>query len=171
MAEIYALLELGTRRVRYVGCSVVSAEARRNSHWSQRNSQGRTPVKDWLVTLPEPPEFWIFQEVPDEQAQAAETYWTEMIRQTSVGPDLLNVLDGRNWLEQPRQKLSRTQQGTKLSEETKRKISQSQAGKKHSEESIEKIRLENKRQDFFCKKCDSGPFTRGDLGRHSRWKC
>lgn len=105
MAEIYWLLEPDTRKVRYVGCAADSAK-RVRSHWRQRNSTGRNPVKDWLQSLSQPPEFEVIQVVSNEQAQAAETYWIKLIRETSVGSDLLNVLDGRKMRPETRQKIA-----------------------------------------------------------------
>ena len=105
VAEIYWLLESETHRIRYVGCAA-DAKKRVASHWRQRNSTYRSPVKDWLRSLAQPPEFEVIQVVCDESAQAAEAYWTELLRQTLAGPGLLNVLDGRKMRAVTRQKIS-----------------------------------------------------------------
>ena len=127
MAEIYWLLEPETRKVRYVGCAKNSAK-RIRSHWSQRNSVYRSPVKDWLQSLSEPPEFEVIQTVPDEQAQAAEAYWTKMLRQTIAGPELLNILDGRKMRVDTRRKIGQAQIGNKLSQEVRDRIGQASQG-------------------------------------------
>ncbi len=148
MVEIYWLLEPETRKVRYVGCTR-DAVKRVRDHWRQRNSTYRIPVKDWLCTLTEPPEFEVVQTVSDEFAQSAETYWIEMLRQTVVGPELLNVLDGRKMRAETRQKISLYQTGSVLPSEIREKISYSNRGEfnasaKLTENDVRVIRASSK---------------------------
>lgn len=126
--QIYALLGGEPRKVVYVGVAK-SAEARRNSHWSQRNSVGRNPVKDWLCNLAEPPEYHVFEDVEDDIAFDAEQYYTEIMRQ--VNSDLLNVLDGYKKREVTRRKIAKALLGRPLSLEHIKSISESLSGEKH----------------------------------------
>jgi hypothetical protein len=116
------MLEPVTRKVRYVGCAR-NAAVRIASHWRQRNSTFRSPVKNWLCNLAESPEFEVVQVVvSDEQAQAAETYWIKLLRQTSVGPELLNVLDGQKKREETRTKISSSLRGFKHSDAARKNM-------------------------------------------------
>lgn len=98
MKQIYAILEPGSRRVMYVGASQ-DARGRVRDHWGHRRAAGRTPVRDWLRqlnadgVLSGPPEYYVFEEVPDSLANEAEQYYTEILRQ--INPELLNIIDGR----------------------------------------------------------------------------
>ena len=87
MKQIYALLGDEPMRIVYIGCAE-NAKKRVANHWRQRNSSYRSPVKNWLSTLPEPPDFFVFEEVSDEIAYEAEQYYTEIIR--DAGVELLN---------------------------------------------------------------------------------
>lgn len=169
MKQIYALLGGEPRKVVYIGCAV-NAEKRRNSHWSQRNSVGRIPVKDWLCNLAEPPEFYVFENVEDDAAHAAEQYYTEIMRQ--INPDLLNVLDGQKKREFTRRKIGDAFRGKHLSESHKENIRKSRIGKHNSEEANRKLsetqRLLKDVAQYFCKKCGDGPFTHGQVQSHSR---
>jgi GIY-YIG catalytic domain len=108
MADIYALLEPETRKIRYVG-STTNITDRLRLHWSQR-AWRKTRVAEWLRTLDEVPEFEILQVVPDEQRWMAEEYWTRLLMQ--IDPvDLLNAHPGTKV------------NGHPASEESKRKVS------------------------------------------------
>lgn len=159
MKQIYALLGEKPPKIVYVGVAK-SAEIRRNGHWRTRNSTYRSPVKDWLCNLAEPPEFYVLEDVKDEVAFAAEQYYTEIMRQ--INPDLLNVLDGCKKREITRQKISTSLQGHEISETTRQKIGESV---KNSNSLQAKIRK------FTCRDCEAGPFTFNELGNHKRYRC
>jgi hypothetical protein len=146
VAEIYWLIDPETRKPRYVG-SAASTVKRIRSHWYQRNSKYRSPVKDWLQSLVEPPEFEVVDTVLDEQRLAAEAYWTKMLRETRAGPDLLNVLDGRKMRSGTRKKIGAAFSGKTLTESHRRKISISRQNVilKLSSSDIEAIRASSLR--------------------------
>lgn len=137
MKQIYGLIGDEPHRVVYVGCAT-DAKKRVNSHWKQRNSKYRNLVKNWLLTLAEPPDFYVFEEVPDDLANDAEEYYTKVIRE--MGIKLLNVLDGRAWRDEPRQSLSMSMKGMgvgkKSSPETCQKISEKLQGNKNGSSKI-----------------------------------
>lgn len=169
MKQIYALLGGEPRKVVYVGYTR-DINMRIKDHWRHRNTKYRSPVKDWLASLEEPPEYHIFEDVEDEMAHAAEQYYTEIMRQ--INPNLLNVLDGQKKREPTRRKIGNAFTGKPLSEEHKEKVRQSRIGKPNSEEANRKLgetqRLLKDVAKYFCKKCDAGPFTHGQVQSHSR---
>jgi hypothetical protein len=124
--QIYALLGGEPRKVVYVGCAN-NAVARVKSHWGQRNSTYRSPVKDWLCNLAEPPEHFVFEEVPDEIAFQAEQYYTETIR--AMGIELLNLRDGMKYRPEVKQKIRKANTGRKPTPEQVAKQVQAQTGK------------------------------------------
>jgi hypothetical protein len=157
--QIYALLDGEPRSVVYVGCTNDIVK-RIKSHWRQRNSTYRSPVKNWLCNLAEPPEYYVFEEVADDISHAAEQYYIEIIRQ--VNPQLLNVLDGQKKRWETRDKISKSLAGVGVgkivSAETRQKLA-----KKSSEHAKNVI--------FTCKTCGNGPFTLNGLGIHRRYQC
>jgi hypothetical protein len=169
--QIYALLGGEPRKIVYVGCANDAVE-RVKSHWSQRNSIGRQPVKDWLCTLAEPPAYHVFEDVPDELGHAAEQYYTEIMRQ--INPDLLNVLDGRKMLAVTRERISLGQVGKVVSDEARENVRKSRLGKRNSEEANRKLsetqRLLADVKKYICKRCGAGPFTHGEITGHGK-KC
>lgn len=88
LREVYALLQPGSRRPRYVGMAQ-DAEVRVKAHWQQRADR-TTRVAEWLRTLDARPEVWVIQTVPIEQGPAAEKYWIHLLNE--VLGDLLNVI-------------------------------------------------------------------------------
>jgi hypothetical protein len=125
--QIYALLGGKPRKVVYIG-STQNVKIRVRDHWRQRNSTYRTPVKDWLATLTEPPEYYVFEEVEDNVRYEAEQYYAEMIR--AMGIELLNQRDGWKMRPEACSKISNTTSGrppnsignTKLTEQEVREI-------------------------------------------------
>src|SRR5260221_3281561 len=86
-SQVYALLEPGTRRPRYIGVAQ-SATARLTLHWQQR-SRRTAPVAIWLRSLPVPPEVWVIQVVEREFGRRPERYWIKLLQE--VLGDMLNV--------------------------------------------------------------------------------
>lgn len=143
MKEVYALLEPEIRTVRYIGLAQ-NAETRLKSHWHQRNSAYRSPVKDWLRSLSAAPEYYVLQVVEDEHGIQAEQYWTELLRQT--GLDLLNRRDGYRVRPETRIKISESSIGKVVSTETREKLRQATAGKPRSPEVCQQISERRKRE-------------------------
>ena len=131
----------------YVGCCS-GVVKRRDSHWRQRNSTARQPVKDWLCTLAESPEYFIFEEVPDDIANDAEAYYTRMLRE--MGIELLNVLDGKKMRTVTRKKISA---GVQLSYDDNLRLARS---------------VKSYVTDKFCAACGDGPFNFNEIGNHAR---
>ena len=133
MPEIYVLLQPETRMIRYVGCAR-DARDRVKSHWKQRNSTYRSPVKDWLNSLQSPPEHEVLQVVSNEMGYAAEEYWTRLLLQIDT-VDLLNRRYGTAMSDTTKSQISSTTSGVKkpwmcgprgpVSQETRDKISAS----------------------------------------------
>lgn len=156
---IYALLEPGSRKVRYIGVTGDKIEHRVSLHWTSRHRK-KTPVAEWLRTLDEPPEWHVFQEVEDDQGYAAEEYWIKMLRQIDT-VDLLNVKDQHGgW------------SGFKHSEETRKKISDNNKGKhgsvirgsarsdaKLTEDAVREIRASTETAPVLGKKFGVSPRT------------
>lgn len=88
---IYALLEPGTQKIRYVG-STKNIDGRIKSHWSQRRNRQK-PVSAWIRSINHKPEYLILEEVPIDYRWDAEKRWTEFIRQIP-GINLLNIKAG-----------------------------------------------------------------------------
>ena len=135
MSEIYVLLQPDTRVIRYVGCAR-DARARVKSHWKQRNSAYRSPVKDWLNSLESPPEHEVLQIVPDEVGYDAEEYWTRLLLQIDT-VDLLNRRYGMAVSDAIKGQISSTTSGVKkphlsrpLTQEHKDKISAALKGRR-----------------------------------------
>jgi predicted GIY-YIG superfamily endonuclease len=151
--EIYALLEPGTRQIRYVGVAQ-SAKARVKSHWKQRGSTYRSPVKDWLVSLSSAPAYEILQIVEDEYGFQAEEYWTAMLRQIDTVA-LLNRRDGWSVRPETRVRISDTTRGKPSNfkghthtEAQRQVISKRMTGRKLSAQTREKVRKAS-----LCREC------------------
>jgi hypothetical protein len=125
--EIYVLSESGGP-VRYVGCAR-NAEIRLRSHWRQRNSKYRTPLKEWLCGLSEQPTVGVLEVVPDELGLAAEEYYTKMLRQIDT-VDLLNVLDAMKKREPMRRQIAESMKGREVSAQARQKISLAGRGRR-----------------------------------------
>lgn len=161
--EIYTLLEPETRKIRYVGLAR-SAKERVKSHWRQRNSTYRSPVKEWLCSLSAPPPYEILQVVEDEVGIQAEEYWTTLLRQIDT-VDLLNRRDGYRHHPENRAKISEASKGHHVSLEMREKLSQALTGKHPSEETRRRMSagrkgrpisaqgLKNVKNGSICREC------------------
>jgi hypothetical protein len=115
MADIYVLFDRDA--IRYVGSTKLGAQERVRLHWASRFAKS-THVAGWLVTLPEPPQFLVVQEVCVADRWKAEEYWTDLLFKIP-GTNLLNAVSGshgvggkdRIWSEEARHRLSAVNQG------------------------------------------------------------
>lgn len=119
MKTIYALVH--DRTIRYVGCTG-DVKTRTRLHWSCRFSKN-TQVAVWLRTLKEPPTCHVLQEVGDDVAYDAETYWIELLRQVP-SVKLLNVSSRRGGQGRSR--------GYTHTAETRAKVSAARRGRGYS---------------------------------------
>lgn len=138
-ADIYALLEPGSRKVRYVGHSADAARRVREDHWwhrfQEKNRKCNPAFNAWLRSLDGPPEFFIFETVPYADRYKAERYYTDLLRQIP-GVELLNINSGGMPVPGHLARMS----ALAASPEAKEKISVAHTGMKQSPEAIAKIR-------------------------------
>lgn len=122
---IYALLDPGSRRARYVGHSG-DPDRRLREHWRRRDytpyAEDNPRFSAWLRSLDGPPELHVFQSVGYEDRFKAEQYYTELLRQIP-GIDLLNIYIGAEVPVETRVKMSASHRGTKSSPGSGAKIS------------------------------------------------
>lgn len=132
-ASIYALLDPGTRKPRYVGHSGDPAR-RLREHWRRRDyapyTEDNPKFSAWLCSLDGPPELHVFQVVPYEERFRAEHYYTSLLRQIP-GIDLFNIFIGSEVPAETRAKMGAGHRGIRPSAEVRAK--KSAAAKKHYE--------------------------------------
>jgi hypothetical protein len=75
----------------------VGPAERLREHWRTRGNSEKARnnprFSAWLCSLSQPPEYYVLQTVPCAQGEAAERYWTDLMRQV-IGADLLNIKSG-----------------------------------------------------------------------------
>lgn len=122
---IYALLDPGTRKPRYVGHSGNPAR-RLKEHWRRRDCepyvQDNPKFSAWLRSLSSPPELQVLEVVPYEDRFAAEERHTDRLRQMP-GTELLNIYAGAQVPDVTRVKMKASHTGVKAKAEDRAKIS------------------------------------------------
>lgn len=157
---IYVLLDAG-RHPRYVG-QTNNLKKRLRYHWNGRERlTGQPLLREWLLSLDAPPGIMALQQVPVDQAYAAERYWISLLSQVP-GVDLVNsahngYAPSDEWRAAISAKMKGCPQdpehlrkfleagnaakvGRVVSPETRRKISEAQRGRKFTEEHKAKLR-------------------------------
>lgn len=138
MKTIYVLVH--DRTIRYVGCTG-DLKTRARLHWSCRFSKN-TQVALWLRTLSEPPQCHSLQEVSDDVAYDAETYWIELLRQVP-SVNLLNTSVKRSGQGRPRGYIHTAETRAKISAVRRgRGYSRTPGHAKLSDDQVRAIRLD-----------------------------
>jgi hypothetical protein len=114
-AVVYALIDPGTEKIRYVGSTTDDVGHRVRLHWINRYRK-TSPVALWLQSLNDQPKYVVLNKVFVELRLNVEDYYIKVFSQ-SPGIELLNVRKAK--------KPPRNKRLTKLSEDDVRVIRES----------------------------------------------
>lgn len=177
MAIIYALLEPGTEKPRYIGSTADSVSHRVKLHWVSRFKR-KTNVAIWLQSLNNKPDCWIIQEVSNDLRWQAEEYWTDLLRQM---PDvmLLNQVSGRHsvgsagrmWTDEQRKQQSLRTKAAWMQGTLNPVRGENRSDAKLTADAVREIRLSSENAPVLAQKFNVSPRTIHAVRRkNGSWK-